>query len=175
MPARQMPTRNLKTAALAKPCEKNAKQALNQAPEHALTTKILLAGKPSANPLRAKLMVPRMKPSCTALVSKPIPEMLMPQARMRSGAALLALNHSDVPNNCAIAITATGLDRTISTAPFPLGNATANLTSRGGERSFPGASIPRSASSLASSRNFIVCLALCVENDHQQFVQCRDL
>jgi len=37
----------------------------------------------------------------------------MPQARIRSGAALLALNQSDVPNNCAIAIVATGLERTI--------------------------------------------------------------
>src|SRR5215467_11228275 len=121
MPARQMPTRNLKTAALAKPCEKSAKQALNKAPEQALTTKILLAGNRSANPLKAKLMVPRMKPSCTALVSKPIPETLIPQARMRSGAALLALNQSDVPNNCAIAMVATGLERTISPDPFSLG------------------------------------------------------
>src|SRR5215472_3077756 len=110
MPARQMPTRNLKRAALAKPCEKTAKQALNKAPEHALTTKILLAGKRSANPLRAKLRVPRMKPSCTALVSEPISEMLIPHARMRSGAALLALNQSDVPNNSATAIVATGLE-----------------------------------------------------------------
>ena len=110
-----MPTRHLKTAAVSKPCEKNAKQALNKAPEHALTTKILLAGKRSANPLKAALMVPRMKPSCTALVRKPIPEMPIPHARMRSGAALLALNQSDVPNSCAIAIVATGLERTTST------------------------------------------------------------
>jgi hypothetical protein len=57
--------------------------------------------------------------------------MLIPQARMRSGAALLALNQSDVPNNCAIAMLATALWRTISTNPFSLGNMTINSTLRG--------------------------------------------
>ena len=42
-------------------------------------------------------------------------EMLSPQARLKSSAALFALNHRDVPNNCASAIVATGLARQIGT------------------------------------------------------------
>jgi hypothetical protein len=91
---------------------KECKTALNIAPKNALNTKILLAGNRSANPLSAKVDVPRMKPSWTAFVRSPIPEMPMPHARIRSGAALFALNQSDVPNSCAIAIVATGCDRT---------------------------------------------------------------
>src|SRR5271169_4315499 len=115
MPARQIPTRNLKTAALTKLFEKQAKQALKIAPKTALRTNMLLAGKRSANPLRAKTDVPRIKPSCTALVRSPIPDTPIFHALIRSGAAPLALNHSDVPNSCAIAIVATGLDRAIET------------------------------------------------------------
>jgi hypothetical protein len=44
-------------------------------------------------------------------VSSPIAETPMPHARIKSGAALFALNHSDVPNSCAIAIVATGYNR----------------------------------------------------------------
>src|SRR5271169_4315513 len=111
MPARHRPTRNRKTAALIKPFEKSAKQALNVAPRHALRTKILLAGNRSAKPLRANADVPRIKPSWTAFVRRPIPETPIPHARIRSGAALFALNQSEVPNSWAIAIVATGCDR----------------------------------------------------------------
>src|SRR5579859_1913958 len=52
-----------------------------------------------------------MNPNCTAFVRKPMPETPMLHALIRSGAALFALNQSDVPNNCAIAIVATGCDR----------------------------------------------------------------
>ena len=41
--------------------------------------------------------------------------MLNPHARLKSSAALFALNHRDVPNNCASAIVATGLARQIGT------------------------------------------------------------
>ena len=37
----------------------------------------------------------------------------MPHALIKSGAALFALNQSDVPNSCAIAMVATGFDRRI--------------------------------------------------------------
>ncbi|MCA7882405.1 hypothetical protein LGM58_04305 [Burkholderia contaminans] len=49
-----------------------------------------------------------MKPNCTALVSQPMSAALACQSRIRSGAVLFALNHSAVPNSCAIAIAATG-------------------------------------------------------------------
>ena len=102
-------------AALDNPCENQAKQALNVAPSSAQYAKIRLAAKRSANPLSANTNVPKINPSCTALVSSPISEILSPHARLKSSAALFALNHSDVPNNCASAIVATGVARQIGT------------------------------------------------------------
>jgi hypothetical protein len=49
-----MPHQNRNTAPFTRPCDRNAKQALNTAPQHVLTTKIRLAGKQSASPLRAR-------------------------------------------------------------------------------------------------------------------------
>ena len=48
-----------------------------------------------------------MKPNCTALVSWPICAAPMPHARIRSSAALLAENQSEVPNNWAMTMTGT--------------------------------------------------------------------
>src|SRR5690348_8235111 len=98
-------------AAENKPEDSSAKPALNALPSRAHTTKIRLAGNRSASPHSAKVSVPRMKPSCTAFVSSPIPETLIPHARIKSGAALFALNHKDVPNSCATAMVATGKER----------------------------------------------------------------
>jgi hypothetical protein len=120
-------------------------------------------------------MVPRMKPSCTALVSRPIPEMLIPQARVRSGAALLALNQSDVPNNCAIAIVVTGLERTISTGPVLVGEYDGSFDVERTGQIVSLHSICRSAPPLASPEYCIVCLTLALRPGIQHFVQCRAL
>ncbi|MCY1306504.1 hypothetical protein D9M70_563680 [compost metagenome] len=56
----------------------------------------------------ARISVPAMKPAWTALVSHPMSDAVMFHEMARSGAALFALNHSDVPSNCATAITADG-------------------------------------------------------------------
>ena len=57
-----------------------------------------------------------MNPNCTALVRIPMSAGPMPHALRKSSAALFALNHSDVPNNCAIAIVATGATRGLTIA-----------------------------------------------------------
>ncbi len=58
-----------------------------------------------------------MKPSCTAPVSRPMSAALAPQARARSSAALLALNHSEVPSSCARATVRDGARAAAGGAP----------------------------------------------------------
>ena len=89
--------------------ENSAKAALQAAPSTAQSAKIRLAGKRSASPERAKLIVPRMKPNCTALVSVPMSAGVMPHIRIKSSAALFAENHSEVPNSWARTMIGTGL------------------------------------------------------------------
>ena len=49
-----------------------------------------------------------MKPSCTALVSRPRSAACRPQAAIRSAPAALAENHSEVPKSWATTITGRG-------------------------------------------------------------------
>jgi hypothetical protein len=107
-PARQKPTAKRSGTAVLMPSASKAKAALHSAPSTAQTAKIRLAAKRSANPETAKLSVPRMKPSWVALVSRPMSAAVAPQTRIRSSAALLAENHSEVPKSWAMTMMRTG-------------------------------------------------------------------
>ena len=112
MPASAMPTANRKPIALARPSLNSAKPALNSAPSRLQSVKMRLAGKRSASPVSAKPSVPTMNPAWTALVSQPMSPVDSPHSRLRSSAALFALNHSEVPHNCASTTHSTGWRRT---------------------------------------------------------------
>ena len=82
-----------------KPCANQAKHRLKNAPNNVATVKMELALKRSAKPVNAIKKVPMIKPACTALVSQPISATVMCHSRIKSSAALLALNHNDVPKS----------------------------------------------------------------------------
>jgi hypothetical protein len=72
---------------------------LKRAPAKLQIAKILLAENLSAHPDIEKIKVPKIKPACTLVVSKPTSPWSIPQTSFKLSAALLALNHSDVPHN----------------------------------------------------------------------------
>jgi hypothetical protein len=102
----------------------NAKARFAAAPATAHTAKMRLAGKRSAIPERANVSVPRMKPSWTAIVRRPMPALSMPQRRARSSKAALALNQSEVPKSCATTMIAS-LPSRACTSGSPFVNASA--------------------------------------------------
>ncbi|MGF6810328.1 hypothetical protein OKW30_005520 [Paraburkholderia sp. Clong3] len=120
MPASATPTPKRNTSADASPLLHSANSAFKVAPSTPQTANTLLADTRSASPVVADSKVPTIKPACTAFVSQPIPDALRCQAICRSRIAPFALNHNDVPSNCAIAITSTArLARAMSCAASP--------------------------------------------------------
>ena len=107
MPARQRPTTARNTSACVQLTGANANAALKAAPSSEATATIRLAENRSASPDVAKINVPTMNPNCTALVSCPSCALVSDHARTRSSAALFGLNQSDVPNSCAMTMSAT--------------------------------------------------------------------
>jgi hypothetical protein len=89
-------------------CASSAKPALQSAPSTAQTAKMRLAAKRSARPLSANESVPMMKPELHRVGQRTdIGNRASAQLRIRSSAALLAENHSEVPNNWARTMTGT--------------------------------------------------------------------
>src|SRR5258706_13425314 len=108
MPASASPVANRNATACARSWVAKANPAFAAAPPRAHTANTRLAANRSARPESAKVIVPTMNPSCTAMVSAPRSGAPRFHARARSSNAAFALNQRDVPKNCANTMTAIG-------------------------------------------------------------------
>ena len=95
------PTKNRRVTPAAIPSAYSAKRALHSAPSKAHNANIRLGLNRSATPLNANSKVPATNPSCTALVSTPIPAKLISQVTIKLSATLFMENHKEVPKNSA--------------------------------------------------------------------------